>query len=280
MEAGQEAGGLRDADRRPLARVGVLLPAREVHCAGQRGRPEHPGAIQRRSLPRVLQGIADLLSWDAYRHTTLDTSNPPFWRWFVGGRLNACYNCVDRHLATSRNKAAFIWVPESETEDTKVITYHELHRRVNEFAALLRDYCHLKVGGRVTFHLPMVPELPFSMLACARLGGHSLGGVRRIQWSGVRRPDRRLGKPHPSDDGRLLPQRRAARPQGQSRRGGGHGPRPRCPGRQGPGVAPTPRPVRVEQSHDRRAGLLRKSSKRNPATSPARPSRDNTTSRA
>ena len=77
---------------------------------------------------------------------------------------------MDRHLATSRNKAAFIWVPESETEDTKVITYQELHRRVNEFAALLRDYCHLKVGDRVTFHLPMVPELPFSMLACARLG--------------------------------------------------------------------------------------------------------------
>ena len=53
---------------------------------------------------------------------------------------------MDRHLATSRNKAAFIWVPESETEDTKVITYQELHRRVNEFAALLRDYCHLKVA--------------------------------------------------------------------------------------------------------------------------------------
>ena len=51
-------------------------------------------------FPECFKEYADLLSWDAYWHTTLDTSNPPFWKWFVGGRLNACYNCVDRHLAT------------------------------------------------------------------------------------------------------------------------------------------------------------------------------------
>jgi acetyl-CoA synthetase len=88
----------------------------------------------------------------------------------VGGRLNASYNCVDRHLATSRNKAALIWVPEPEAEETKVITYQELYARVNEFAAVLRDFCGVTAGDRVTFHLPMVPELPISMLACARLG--------------------------------------------------------------------------------------------------------------
>jgi acetyl-CoA synthetase len=121
-------------------------------------------------FPECFREYADLLTWDAYWHTTLDTGNPPFWKWFVGGRLNACYNCVDRHLATSPNKAALIWVPEPETEDTKAITYRELHRRVNEFAALLRGACGLKSGDRVTFHLPMVPELPVSMLACARLG--------------------------------------------------------------------------------------------------------------
>src|SRR5207248_806045 len=76
----------------------------------------------------------------------------------------------DRHLSSDRNKAALIWVPEPEAEDTEVITYQELHARVNEFAAVLRDSCGLKVGDRVTFHLPMVPELPVSMLACARLG--------------------------------------------------------------------------------------------------------------
>src|SRR6266700_2626719 len=53
-------------------------------------------------FPDCFKEYADLLTWDAYWHTTLDTSNPPFWKWFVGGRLNACYNCIDRHLATSR----------------------------------------------------------------------------------------------------------------------------------------------------------------------------------
>jgi acetyl-CoA synthetase len=121
-------------------------------------------------FPECFKEYADLLDWDAYWHTTLDTSNPPFWKWFVGGRLNASYNCVDRHLATSRNKAALIWVPEPEAEDTTAITYQELYKRVNEFAALLQGFGGVQTGDRVTFHLPMVPELPVSMLACARLG--------------------------------------------------------------------------------------------------------------
>ncbi|TMD09772.1 MAG: acetate--CoA ligase [Chloroflexi bacterium] len=122
------------------------------------------------NFPECFKEYADLLSWDKYWHTTLDTSNPPFWKWFVGGRLNASYNCVDRHLANYRNKAAFIWVPEPEAEATQVITYQELYKRVNEFAALLKDFCGVKAGDRVTFHMPMVPELPIAMLACARLG--------------------------------------------------------------------------------------------------------------
>jgi acetyl-CoA synthetase len=121
-------------------------------------------------FPECFKEYADLLDWDAYWHTTLDTSNPPFWRWFVGGRLNASSNCVDRHLANSRNKAALIWVPEPEAEDTTAITYQELYKRINEFAALLQGFGGVQTGDRVTFHLPMVPELPVSMLACARLG--------------------------------------------------------------------------------------------------------------
>src|SRR5437868_7685115 len=121
-------------------------------------------------FPECFREYADLLSWDTYWHTTLDTSNAPFWKWFVGGRLNASYNCVDRHLAKYRNKAAFIWVPEPEDQVTQAITYQELYKRINEFAALLRDFCGLKQGDRITFHLPMVPDLPVSMLACARLG--------------------------------------------------------------------------------------------------------------
>ena len=122
------------------------------------------------NFPECFKEYADLLTWDKYWHTTLDTSNAPFWKWFVGGRLNASYNCVDRHLAKYRNKAAFIWVPEPEDQVTQAITYQELYKRVNEFAALLRDFCGLKQGDRVTFHLPMVPDPPVSMLACARLG--------------------------------------------------------------------------------------------------------------
>jgi acetyl-CoA synthetase len=122
------------------------------------------------NFPECFREYADLLSWDSYWHTTLDTSNPPFWKWFVGGRLNACYNCVDRHLSNDRDKAALIWVPEPEAEETLVVTYQELYRRVNELAALLRGFCGVKTGDRVTFHLPMVPELPVAMLACARLG--------------------------------------------------------------------------------------------------------------
>src|SRR5450759_167577 len=123
-----------------------------------------------KNFPECFKEYADLLTWDKYWHTTLDTSNPPFWKWFVGGNLNASYNCVDRHLAKYRNKAAFIWVPEPESAQTLVMTYQELYERVNEFAALLRDFCGLKQGDRVTLHMPMVLELPIAMLACARLG--------------------------------------------------------------------------------------------------------------
>ncbi len=132
-----------------------------------------PSIRERFSLehfPECFKEYADLLTWDKYWETTLDTSNAPFFKWFVGGRLNASYNCVDRHLAKYRNKAAFIWVPEPEDQVTQAITYQELYIRVNEMAALLQDFCGLKAGDRVTLHLPMVPDLPVTMLACARLG--------------------------------------------------------------------------------------------------------------
>ena len=122
------------------------------------------------NFPECFKEYSDMLTWDKHWHTTLDTSNPPFWKWFVGGKLNACYNCVDRHLPKYKNKAALIWVPEPEDEAHCVLTYQELYRRVNEFAALLRDLCRLKAGDRVTIHMPMVLELPITMLACARLG--------------------------------------------------------------------------------------------------------------
>src|SRR6478672_10561157 len=121
-------------------------------------------------FPDCFTEYAEMLTWDRKWDTILDTSDPPFWKWWVGGRLNACVNCVDRHLESRGDKNAFICVPEPEEEAIQEITYAELHRRINEFAALLKDFGGVKTGDRVTFHLPMLPELPISMFACARMG--------------------------------------------------------------------------------------------------------------
>ena len=132
-----------------------------------------PAIMDRFSLanfPECYKEYADLLTWYQYWHTTLDTSDAPSWKWFVGGKINASYNCIDRHLAKYKNKAAIIWVPEPEDEPNIVLTYQELYNRVNEVAALLQDFAGLKTGDRVTIHMPMVLELPITMLACARLG--------------------------------------------------------------------------------------------------------------
>ena len=95
-----------------------------------------------KNFPACFDHYASALDWDKKWHKTLDASNPPFWKWFVGGKLNACYNCVDRHLAKYKNKAAIIFVPEPEGETTTVITYQELYKRVNELAAVLGDRIH------------------------------------------------------------------------------------------------------------------------------------------
>lgn len=121
------------------------------------------------NFPNCYKEYADLLTWYKYWDTILDTSDAPCYKWFKGGLINASYNCIDRHLPLYKNKTAIHFVPELETDKTEHITYQELYVRVNEFAALLKD-CGLKAGDRVTLHLPMVGELPVTMLACARLG--------------------------------------------------------------------------------------------------------------
>ncbi len=122
------------------------------------------------NFPDCFHEYADLLTWDKYWNKTLDTSDAPCWKWFVGGELNVSYNCVDRHLEKNGNKTAIHFVPEPEEEKVDHVTYQELYIRVNEMAALLRDFAGLKRGDRVTIHMPMSAELPITMLACARLG--------------------------------------------------------------------------------------------------------------
>ncbi|MGH9671571.1 MAG: acetate--CoA ligase, partial [Bryobacteraceae bacterium] len=94
--------------------------------------------------------------------------NPPFVKWFVGGKTNVSYNCVDRHLAgPRRDKIAIQW--EGEPGDTRAITYAELHRLVSQFGSVLKAR-GWKAGDRAIIYMPMIPELPIAMLACARLG--------------------------------------------------------------------------------------------------------------
>lgn len=111
---------------------------------------------------------AGRLDWAEPFTEVLDWSNPPFGRWFVGGKLNVAYNCVDRHVAAGRGeKVAFHFV--GEPGDTRTITYAGLKDEVSRAANALTDL-GVKAGDRVAIYLPMIPEAVVSMLACARLG--------------------------------------------------------------------------------------------------------------
>ncbi len=123
--------------------------------------------------PDCWERAADLLDWDEEYDTVLDDSDAPFYEWFSDGTLNASYNCIDRHVEAGRkNQAAIRW--EGELGETRTYTYQDLYREVNEFAAALRDL-GVEEDDVVTLYMPMVPELPIAMLACARIGApHSV----------------------------------------------------------------------------------------------------------
>jgi acetyl-CoA synthetase len=116
---------------------------------------------------------AHRLDWASPWETVLDWSNPPFAKWFTGGRLNIAYNCLDRHIQAGRgDRVAYHW--EGEPGDTRTITYADLHQAVCRAANALTDL-GIVAGDRVAIYLPMIPELPIAMLACARIGAtHSV----------------------------------------------------------------------------------------------------------
>jgi acetyl-CoA synthetase len=125
------------------------------------------------------------LDWAREWDTVLDWSNPPFAKWFVGGQLNMAYNCLDRHIEAGRgDKVAYHW--EGEPGDTRTLTYADLHRSVCQAANALTDL-GVRAGDRVAIYMPMVPELPVAMLACARIGAtHSVvfGGFSKDALAG------------------------------------------------------------------------------------------------
>ena len=116
---------------------------------------------------------AALIDWQTPFETVLDHSQPPFSRWFVGGRTNLCHNAVDRHLAQRAEQPALIFI-STETDRTAQYTYRQLHDEVNCVAAMLKA-SGVGRGDRVLIYMPMIEEAVFSMLACARIGAvHSV----------------------------------------------------------------------------------------------------------
>ncbi|MBC2603906.1 acetate--CoA ligase [Puniceicoccus vermicola] len=112
--------------------------------------------------------IASELHWFKPWDRVLNEDEKPFFKWFEGGKTNLAYNCIDRHIENGdRNKAALIW--EGEPGDSRVLTYFDLYREVNQFANALKKLGVGK-GDRVALYLPMIPELAIATLACARIG--------------------------------------------------------------------------------------------------------------
>ncbi|MDX1296306.1 MAG: AMP-binding protein, partial [Sulfurimonadaceae bacterium] len=113
------------------------------------------------------------IDWIEPYHTLFDDSAAPFYKWFLGGKLNVSVQCIDRHLETRKNKAAIIF--EGEAGDVQTLTYGQLSARVNKTANLLKNRFGIVKGDRVVLYMPMIPEAAIMMLACVRIGAvHSV----------------------------------------------------------------------------------------------------------
>ena len=166
------------ADREAAQTIDVLLeegrtfkPSKEFKAQANISDPDiyHKAAAD---PEKFWAGFASELDWFQKWNKVLEW-NPPYAKWFVGGKLNASYNCVDRHVKNGlRNKAAIIW--EGEPGEKRTLTYWDLYRQVNKFANAMKKL-GIRKGDRVAIYLPMIPELAVAMLACARIGAvHSV----------------------------------------------------------------------------------------------------------
>ena len=137
--------------------------------------------------------------WDRLARERLSWSKPydevlewdlPFAKWFTGGELNVAYNCVDRHVESGLgDRVAYHWI--GEPGDTRTLTYADLQRESSKAANALLEL-GVRKGDRVAIYMPMVPELPIAMLACARIGAPAHGRVRRLLRGGALGADQRL----------------------------------------------------------------------------------------
>ncbi len=117
----------------------------------------------------------EYVDWFEPYTTVMDNSEMPYFKWFTGGKVNMTYNAVDRHAASDKkDKLAYIFVPEPTDQETQKITYGDLAKEVNKFANGLKSL-GVEKGDRVSLYMPMIPQLPIAMLACAKIGAiHSI----------------------------------------------------------------------------------------------------------
>jgi acetyl-CoA synthetase len=153
----------------------VFAPPRAFSASAHITSRRHYDQIYQRSVEDpegFWANIAGELHWFKPWERVLDWQEP-YAKWFDGGQINISYNCLDRHLTSWRkNKAALIW--EGEPGDTRTLTYQQLHQEVCKFANVLKSL-GIEKGDRVAIYMPMIPELPAAMLACARIGAtHSI----------------------------------------------------------------------------------------------------------
>ena len=170
MEQGETITSMMDEKR-------VFPPSEEVVKQAHIKSMDEYKKIFKRSIddPEGFWGeMAEQLDWyKKWDKVLVEDFKEAKHEWFVGGKLNVSYNCIDRHLKTWRkNKAALIW--EGDTGDSKTLTYQQLYYEVCKFANVLKKL-GVKKGDQVSIYLPMIPELPIAMLACARIGAiHSI----------------------------------------------------------------------------------------------------------
>ena len=163
-----DTGSAPNENRKELYR-----PSPQIISAALIKSQDEMARLAEQDLEAFWEARANEFEWFEPWEKVLDDSNKPFYKWFVGGKTNIVYNCLDRHVATwRRNKLAMIW--EGEKGELRTFSYHALNREVCMFANVLRSM-GVRKGDRVTIYMGRIPELPIAMLACAKVGAvHSV----------------------------------------------------------------------------------------------------------